>query len=156
MRIENKGKVGEKMRQVLLGYRIENGEAKIEEAGANKVRSLFEAYNDSLSIKNAAEKARISGYPTSIGRILKNKRYLGDDYYPAIIDGSTFEKAQQLRMKNAKSMGRIRDYTEDTSEPTEKKTIKFKLGEVTEKHKDPYKQAEFIYSLIETEEEDGE
>ena len=67
MRTENKGKVGEKMRQVLLGYRIENGEAKIEEAGANKVRSLFEAYNDGLSIKNAAEKARISGYPTCKG-----------------------------------------------------------------------------------------
>ena len=144
------------MRQVLLGYRIENGEAKIDEAGATKVRSLFEAYNNGVALNEAAKRARLTGYHSSIGRILKNKRYLGDDYYPAIIDGETFEKAQQLRMKKAKSLGRIRDYTECASELIKKKTSTFKLGKVTRKFKDPYEQAAYAYSLIEMEEVDGE
>ena len=143
------------MRRAPLGYRIENGEAKIDEAGAAQVRALFAAYISGLALKNAAEKAGITGYHSSIGRILKNRRYLGDDYYPPLIDEATFEKAQQLRLEKAKSLGRIYEYS-DTSETMEQKKITFKLDKVPHKFKDPYEQAVFAYGLIETEEEDGE
>ncbi len=143
------------MRRAPLGYRIENGEAKIDEVGAAQVRALFAAYISGLALKNAAEKAGITGYHSSIGRILKNRRYLGDDYYPPLIDEATFEKAQRLRLEKAKSLGRIYEYS-DTSETMEQKKITFKLDKVPQKFKDPYEQAVFAYGLIETEEEDGE
>lgn len=143
------------MRRAPLGYRVENGSAMIDEAGAARVRTLFAAYNSGLALKDAAKKAGITGYHSSIGRILKNRRYLGDDYYPALIDEATFEKAQQLRLEKAKSLGRIYDYT-DAPGPTEQKKITFKLEKVPHKFEDPYEQAAFAYSLIEMEEADGE
>lgn len=39
--------------------------------------------------------------------MLRNKRYLGDDYYPSIIDKSVFDKAEIERNKRAKKLGRI-------------------------------------------------
>ena len=34
-------------------------------------------------------------------------KYLGDDYYPAIIDKETFDKAEEIRMERAKALGRV-------------------------------------------------
>ena len=39
--------------------------------------------------------------------MLRNKKYLGDDYYPAIIDKETFDKAEEIRMSRAKALGRV-------------------------------------------------
>ena len=97
------------MRHLPLGYRIENGEAKIDEKTADQVRNLFTFYNDGLSLRDAADKVGLTGFHSSIGRILKNEKYLGDDYYPALIDRETFEKTQMLRYEKAKSLGRIHD-----------------------------------------------
>lgn len=68
------------------GYRIENGRAVIDEKQAHQVRGLFESYILGLSLKDAAEKAGLKLFHGSAGRILRNRKYLGDDYYPAIID----------------------------------------------------------------------
>ena len=152
---EFEGKVGEGMRSIPFGYRIENGEAKIDENNASQVKALFDAYISGLTLKEAAERAGIPGYHTSIGRILKNQRYLGDDYYPALIDEETFHTAQKLRQEKAEKLGRIHDY-EKSSEPAKPKKMTFTLGKVTEKYTDPYEQAEYVYSLIETEVEDEE
>ena len=43
----------------------------------------------------------------SAGRMLRNKKYLGDDYYPAIIDKEIFDKAEEIRMSRAKALGRV-------------------------------------------------
>lgn len=37
-----------------------------------------------------------------IGRLLRNKLYLGTDYYPQIVDEEIFEKVQELRGSNAR------------------------------------------------------
>lgn len=155
MRSEFEGKVGERVRSIPFGYKIENGEAKIDENSAAQVKALFDAYISGLTLKEAAEKAGIPGYHTSIGRILKNQRYLGDDYYPALIDEETFHTAQKLRQEKAAKLGRIRDYSEP-SEPVKPKKMAFTLGKVTQKYTDPYEQAEYAYSLIETEVENEE
>ena len=154
MWLELERKVGEKMRQIPLGYRIEHGQAKIDEAGAAQVRTLFAAYIDGNTLYDAAEKAGISGSHSSIGRILKNKRYLGDDYYPALIDKETFEQAQEIRLERAEKLGRNYDYT-DSSEPVKQENITFTLRQIPQKYEDPYEQAVFAYSLIETEKKDG-
>ena len=80
-----------------------------------------------------------------IGRILKNKVYLGTDYYPQIIDDVLFSAVQELRERNAKNQNRIHEY-----KTVEKAEIGFfHIGIVDKKYDDPYKQAEYAYGLIE-------
>lgn len=87
------------MSQIPYGYRIENGKALIDEEKANKVKMLFLGYLRGLSLLAATKEAGIDTYHGTAGKMLRNKRYLGDDYYPAVIDGDTFEKAEAERIK---------------------------------------------------------
>lgn len=79
-----------------------------------------------------------------IGRILRNKVYIGTEYYPQIVDEDTFVKAQEIRGNNAKSQNRIGAYR-----PHPKAEIgTFAIGKVAVQYDDPYKQAEYAYSQI--------
>ncbi|MEA4973667.1 MAG: recombinase [Candidatus Metalachnospira sp.] len=129
------------------GYRIENGRAVIDESQAKQVRDLFEGYISGLALTAAAEKTGLKLYHGSVGRILRNKKYLGDEYYPAIIDQKTFDKAEKKRMEKAMLLGRIHDL-EEQSKPEH--SMKFTIKKVDQKYTDPFKQAEYAYSLIES------
>ena len=97
------------------------------------------------SMRNAAMKVGIDKVHSVIGRILKNKVYLGTDYYPQIIDDALFSAVQELRERNAKNQNRIHEY-----KTVEKAEIgSFHIGIVDKKYDDPYKQAEYAYGLIE-------
>ncbi len=130
------------------GYKIENGQAVIDEPVADKVRQLFIEFLDCGSMRAAAVKVGIEKTHSVIGRLLKNKVYLGDEYYPQLIDEEIFNKAQELRNSNAKSQNRIRDYTEQM--PVAENT-QYCIGKVQQLYKNPYKQAEYAYGLIEEE-----
>ena len=41
--------------------------------------------------------------------MLKNMHYLGDEYYPAIIDRGTFDKAERGRMRRAAALSKIEE-----------------------------------------------
>ncbi|MCH5139010.1 recombinase [Clostridiaceae bacterium UIB06] len=114
-----------------------------------KVNKLFEAYLRGLSLLVAAKEAGIDTYHGTAGKMLRNKRYLGDDYYPAIIDGGIFEKTEAERIKRATALGRVWDEKETVEDPCLATT--FKVGVVEQKYKNPLKQAEYAYSLIESE-----
>ena len=45
--------------------------------------------------------------------MLRNKHYLGDNYYPAIIEQELFDKAEEVRMARAGSLGRIRELKQE-------------------------------------------
>ena len=62
-----------------------------------------------MALKAAAENAGLHIYHGSTGRMLRNKHYLGDDYYPAIIDRNQFNQAEGIRVKKAETLGRIRE-----------------------------------------------
>lgn len=79
------------MRHIPYGYRIENGRAIIDEKQAATVREFFQNYISGMALMRAAEKVGLNLYHGSAGRMLRNKKYLGDDYYPAIIDKETFD-----------------------------------------------------------------
>ena len=81
------------MRHIPYGYRIENGRAVIDEVQAVMVREFFQNYLSGMALMPAAEKAGLKLYHGSAGRMLRNKKYLGDDYYPVIIDKDPFEQA---------------------------------------------------------------
>jgi hypothetical protein len=52
---------------------------------------LFERYISGLAL-----------FDGSAGRMLQNRKYLGDDYYPVIIDRATFIKAEEDAKKGQK------------------------------------------------------
>lgn len=136
-----------------FGYRIENGKAVIDSEAAEQVKTLFQFYLSGDSLATAGKKAGIKSYHAGIGRMLRNACYLGNEYYPAIIDKDTFEAAETERIKRADKLGRIR-------EPKEKAEVVFPtafyINEATQQFEDPFQQAEYAYSLIEMEvQEDG-
>ncbi len=65
----------------------------------------------------AGEQAGIEKTHSVMGRILKNVNYLGNDTYPAIIDKEIFDKAEEVRDKRAKDLGRVVELAAFTSPP---------------------------------------
>jgi len=82
-------------------------------------------------MNTAAEKMGIQASHSEITRMLTNVRYAGDEYYPAIISRNTLVAAAEERLRRAERLGRMR--------------------EETEQFDDQFQQAEYAYSLIETE-----
>jgi hypothetical protein len=148
MRIEFKGKVDEIMSHIPFGYVIQNGKAVINEEEAVKVRKLFETYLSGLSLTDAAKKAGIERYHASIARMLSDKRYAEGKFYPPIVTGDIFEKVQEEKLKRAETLGRIYEPKGD-----EKKCLnfKFQFSIPDKQYSDPFKQAEYVYSLIKSE-----
>lgn len=136
------------MPHVPYGYTIQDGKAVIDQLQAEQLEKLFKAYLSGLSLKDAAKKAGIVRYHATIANMLTNKRYLGDDYYPKIIDEDTFEKVEAEKLRRAQMLGRIWEH-----KPKENSIKKYQFAMPTpdELYDDPFKQAEYVYSLIESE-----
>jgi len=137
------------MSHIPYGYRIENGKAVIDEQAAEQIKTLFQSYLTGDSLAMAAKKADIKAFHAGISRMLQNRRYLGDEYYPAIIDPDTFKAAKAERIRRAEKLGRIHEPKQELEVvyPTV-----FRICEGTERLDDPFQQAEYAYSLIESEE----
>lgn len=131
------------------GYRIENGVAMVDEEEANKIRNLYAGYLSGLGYSQAAKQAGLQIFHGTAKRIMQNTHYLGDDFYPAIIDRETFDAAEKERLKRAESLGRIYEEKEETVKNV---PSIFHINTVEKHFSDPFKQAEYIYSLIESEE----
>lgn len=136
------------MRHIPYGYRIENGMAVVDEEKAAVVRELFHNYISGLALIPAAEKSGLKLYHGSVGRMLRNEKYLGDDYYPAIIDKETFDKAEEIRMSRARALGRVRELE---SKPDSVFPTSFSMPAVKRVYENPFEQAAYAYSLIESE-----
>lgn len=136
------------MTHIPHGYRIEGGKAVIDEMAAGQVKELFEGYNSGLALTVAAEQAGLKLYHASAKRMLQNERYVGDDYYPAIVDSDIFNKANNEIRRRALALGRIKEYKEPLP-PTPQ--TQFKMGRQTKFFDDLFAQAEYMYSLIERE-----
>ena len=136
------------MPHIPYGYKIVEGKAVVDQMEASKLKELFNAYLSGLSLMDAAEKAGIKRYHATIARMLTNKRYLGDEYYPKIIDRDTFYKVEDEKIRRAKMLGRIWD---DKPKEEVNKSFRFSMPTQDELYDDPFKQAEYAYSLIESE-----
>ena len=81
-------------------------------------------------------------------RLMETTHYLGDSFYPAIIDKDTYQKAQEERKSRATALGRNNKKTQmrKLQIPT-----RFHMGEVAALYDNPVKQAEYLCSLIESE-----
>lgn len=133
---------------MLCGYMMINGKVVINEEQAEKVRIFFKFYISGQSLKVASENAGLNIFHGSAGKMLRNKHYLGDEHYPAIITEEDFDKAEEIRMARANALGRIKEHKQVQKL---KVPVQFYLKPVTMKYSDPFEQAEYIYSLIENE-----
>lgn len=136
------------MAHIPYGYKIVYGKAVVDEEQANKIRLFFEGYISGLALTVAAEKIGLKLSHSSAGRMLRNRHYLGDDFYPAIIDKETFDKAEEMRIARASSLGRIRKLDKKEKQ---KAKVHFTMPRVQLKYSDPFEQAEYAYGLIESE-----
>ena len=136
------------MSHIPLGYRIENGKAVIDEPAAEQVRNLFRNYLSGMALVTAASEAGIETYHATVSKMLANRRYLGDDFYPQIIDPSTFRAAQQERRKRAKKLGRDHFVSEV---PVLEVPTEFEMRKAVHHYDNPAEQAEYLYTLIESE-----
>lgn len=127
------------------GYKIENGVAFIDEEKANRIQAFFKEYLSGLSLSAAAKKAGINAYHGTAGNMLRNKKYLGDGFYPAIVDKEIFEQAQIERQKRARKLGRVYESKEQEKPEQE---FDFTIGSIDEDYEDPFTQAEYVYGLI--------
>lgn len=137
------------MAYVPYGYTITDGVVTVDEKAAGQVKEFFKKYISGLSLTVAGEQAGIEKTHSVMGRILKNVLYLGNDIYPAIIDKETFDKAEEVRNKRAKDLGRIVELAAFTSPlPMER----FKMRKVEDKLPvEPVARAECLYNMIESE-----
>lgn len=99
-----------------MGYKIVDGKILISEKCKKVVEQIFRDYDSGesathigkrltdLGIKNAQD--RVSWSHAAIGRILENQNYLGNEYYPPIIDKELFERVQKRRERVCAGLGR--------------------------------------------------
>lgn len=101
-----------------IGYKMKNGIVEIHDQQAKIVQHIFEEYLSGKSLKTIAHQMMEQGVlnaknkqnwtHSSIGKILQNVKYQGDDYYPAIVTKETFESAQIRRAEIGKNLGRTK------------------------------------------------
>lgn len=136
-----------------FGYRIEEGIAVIDEREAAQVRLVYAEYLSGKGYEDAAKAAGLTLVHSTVKRMLRNLHYLGDAFYPAIIDRETFDAAEAERLLRVDLMGR--NYERNETSKARPVATRFSMGAATRKLKDPYEQASYIYSLIESEERYG-
>ena len=130
------------------GYRIENGKAVIDEAAASTIRALFENYLSGMGLSDAAKKSGLEPYHGTAKRMMLNKHYLGDSFYPAIIDKATFDAVPVELEKRAGKLGRLDKVSKQHVKyvPTD-----FLMSQAEKELPNPLRQAEYLYSLNRTE-----
>lgn len=127
----------------MYGYKVENGKIVIAEDEAVIVRCIFQNYLSGMSMRKSALSAGADFTHSSVKKIIQQKRYIGNDFYPAIIDKDIFARAngELLRRASKHACGKR------LKEPKIFKN--FVMTAPTKQFDDPIKQAEYIYSLIE-------
>ncbi len=99
-----------------LGYKIVDGKVIIDEEKIAVIKKIFKDYQNGLSLHSIAKELTATGVLNannkpnwnhgSVGKILENSKYLGDDFYPLIIDKESFEAVQYKRKKKEQALGR--------------------------------------------------
>lgn len=127
------------------GYRMENGKAVIVEEEAKQLRDMCAGYLSGLSFVEAARQVGLTMYHGTVRNLLKNKKYIGNDFYPPILDKESFEAVEIERRRREEKLGRT--HKKRRTSDVKVKTA-FTVSKVDTIYPDPITQAEYAYSLI--------
>lgn len=136
------------MKHTPYGYDIVGGAAVINEEQAAVIRQTCENYLSGMSMTQAARAAGINMNHSGVKRLMLNPRYLGDDFYPAILTQEISQAVEAERQRRDALYNGTR-YTKE--EVKISIPASFTMRKFSQKYKDPVKQAEYAYSLIESE-----
>lgn len=129
-----------------LGYYMQNGIVMVDEEEADMVRAMFDNYLSGMGYIQAAAEVGISMYHASVKRIFQNRHYLGDSIYPQIVDDDVFEAAEEERKRRSAHLKRDNRKKKKSESPI---IVNFSIAKRKNKYSNPYREAEYIYSLIE-------
>lgn len=133
------------MKHTPYGYDIVGGAAVINEEQAANLRKLCENYLSGMSFVQAAKEVGLEMKHSGVKRLMQNPRYLGDDFYPAILTAEIAQAVEAERLRRDALYKGTR-YTKEavtTVIPT-----RFAMKRTASKYQDPIKQAEYAYSQI--------
>ena len=133
------------MKHTPYGYDIVGGAAVINEEQAANLRKLCENYLSGMSFVQAAKDVGLEMKHSGVKRLMQNPRYLGDDFYPAILTAEIAQSVEAERLRRDALYKGTR-YTKEavtTVIPT-----RFSMKRTAPKYQDPIKQAEYAYSQI--------
>lgn len=136
------------MKHTPYGYDIVGGAAVINEEQAAAIRQTCENYLSGMSMTQAARTVGINMNHSGVKRLMLNPRYLGDDFYPAILSVETHQAVERERQRR-EALYKGKRYTRE--EVTVFIPTAFTMRKLSTRYKDPVKQAEYAYSLIESE-----
>ena len=107
-------------RHMPFGYKIVEGAVSIEPEKADIIRKMFNDFVAGISLKQMAKDltqmkvSNANGKPSwnhgSIGKILSNCKYIGNDFYPPIITEKVFNSVKVLREEKNTQLGRNTNY----------------------------------------------
>lgn len=137
------------MKHTPMGYEVVDGKIVINEEEAELVRTMYAVYLLGGSYKAAAKAAGLPLKHSGVKHILQNKKNLGNENYPAIIDKETFDAAEEERLRREVALGRYRN--KGKPRPRATYYVGFSVPEVPRKYMDPVQQAEFAYGLVRNE-----
>jgi len=135
------------MRNIPYGYKIVGGKAVINEAEAEGLKKICENYLSGMSFITAAADVGLEMKHGTVKKILFHKRYLGTDFYPAILTEALVESMEAERMKRVKAYGRANKKGRPRVEP--RTFTQFSIPKIEVRYEDPVRQTEYAYSLIE-------
>ena len=136
------------MRSIPFGYRIENGVAVVDETEASLLRQAFEKYQAGATLRSIAKDLDIDRYHRGISNMLADKKYLGTDFYPAIIEPELFWEVQHCRKERRTARSKpTRDHNGTRICTT------FRMKTADNVPSEPFARAQYLYTLIELKEE---
>ena len=134
------------MKHTPYGYTIVDGKAVVNEKEAKILQKICDNYILGMSLMASAKSVGLKIQHSGVKRLMLNRKYLGDDFYPAILTEEIMNKVEEERARREKALGRDRR----KQGKTVKRVVytKFSIPKIDVKYENPMKQAEYAYSLI--------
>lgn len=114
------------LKHIPIGYKLVDGKIEVDREKAKVIRKIFTDYLKGSSMKKIAEDLSKRGflnknnkpnwYHGSIGRILEDSKYLGDEIYLQIIDKETFQAVKEKRREKNKHYARTKEDIRERNE----------------------------------------
>lgn len=132
-----------------FGYEIRDGKPEVCLEEREKLEYFFRAYLEGMTIQEAGAAARIPLSRPTLGRMLQNRVYLGNEYYPALLEEVLFLKVEKERQRRYEGQGNFGKRKPRGTSPVGKQ---FRMEKPEKNYKKAEVQAFYLYSLIEGDE----
>ena len=95
----------------VYGYRFIDANLQVDDEQSRMVQEIFEVYNSGVPVSRL--KDHIEGLEINrvkLNDILSDKRYMGDENFPKVIEPELFETIQQRKKERRKAIGKDQPY----------------------------------------------